>query len=41
MSGECLPPDKQKELNMGRSILLWLLGVPISAIIVMHLFGVL
>jgi len=26
---------------MGRSILLWLLGVPISVIILMHLFGVL
>jgi len=26
---------------MGRSVILWLLGVPISAIVLMHLFGVL
>jgi hypothetical protein len=26
---------------MGRDILLWLLGVPITAIILLHLFGVL
>jgi len=26
---------------MGRDLLLWLLGVPISVIILLHLFGVL
>jgi hypothetical protein len=29
------------ELEMGRDLLLWLLGVPISVIILLHLFGVL
>jgi hypothetical protein len=29
------------EFKMGRSVILWLLGVPISAIVLMHLFGVL
>ena len=29
------------ELKMGRSVILWLIGVPISAIVLMHLFGVL
>jgi hypothetical protein len=29
------------EFDMGRDLLLWLLGVPISVIILLHLFGVL
>jgi hypothetical protein len=29
------------ELDMGRDLLLWLLGVPITVIILLHLFGVL
>jgi hypothetical protein len=29
------------ERSMGRDILLWLLGVPITVIILLHLFGVL
>jgi hypothetical protein len=29
------------ELEMGRDLLLWLLGMPISVIILLHLFGVL
>jgi hypothetical protein len=28
------------EFEMGRDLLLWLLGVPITVIILLHLFGV-
>jgi hypothetical protein len=33
-----LPTEELKEANMGRGILLWLLGVPIPVIILLWLF---
>jgi hypothetical protein len=33
-----LPIEELKEANMGRGILLWLLGVPIPVIILLWLF---
>jgi hypothetical protein len=35
------PTDEQHGVEKMRSVLLWLLGVPISVIILLHLFGVL
>jgi hypothetical protein len=29
------------EIDMARDLLLWLLGVPLSVIVLLHLFGVL
>jgi hypothetical protein len=34
-------PTKAGVQNMARDLLLWLLGVPISVLILLHLFGVL
>jgi hypothetical protein len=33
-----LPIEESKEANMGRGLLLWLLGVPIPVIILLWLF---
>ena len=34
-----LPTNKAEFQNMARDLLLWLLGVPIGVIILLHLFG--
>jgi hypothetical protein len=33
--------SKKREHLMARDLLLWLLGVPISVLVLLHLFGVL
>lgn len=39
--GASFSPSCKKEKKMARDLVLWLLGVPISVIILLHLFGVL
>jgi hypothetical protein len=41
-AGRVYPAINKTEFQkMGRDILLWLVGVPISVIVLLHLFGVL